>query len=238
MWTLPKKASKLRISPQGGPILFIAVCSLIKDLLEDLLHPVTCVHGIKHILPQPVAQAEGDDPPHVFLADLRPPVEGRVGPGSPVRDNVPSEPVDVQLAADLGDLGPDLGRDRDVLQALPGFDDLIRKLLVARHILFPESLGVIGKLLAAIHNLDAELGVTLSADERVHAETVEELRSKLTLLRVATADEDEFGRVPNADALALHGVPAACRTVEQYIHQVVIQEIHFVHIEDAAVGLG
>jgi len=52
------------------------------------------------------------------------------------------------------------------------------------------------------------------------------------------ADEDEAGGVGDGDALPLHGVPAGGCGVQQHIHQVVVQQVDLVDVEDAAVGLG
>ena len=70
------------------------------------------------------------------------------------------------------------------------------------------------------------------------AEAVEQLRAQLPLLRVAGADEHELRRMAQAQALALDGVDARGRHVEQEIHQVVLQQVDLVDVEEAAVGLG
>ncbi len=42
----------------------------------------------------------------------------------------------------------------------------------------------------------------------------------------------------DGDTLTLDGVPAAGRRVQKYIHQVVVQKVDLVHVQNAAVGLG
>ena len=47
-----------------------------------------------------------------------------------------------------------------------------------------------------------------------------------------------MGGVAYRYALALHVVAAHSGGVQQYVHQVVVEQVDFVHIQDAAVGGG
>mmetsp|Transcript_68807 Transcript_68807/g.108484 ORF Transcript_68807/g.108484 Transcript_68807/m.108484 type:complete len:239 (-) Transcript_68807:226-942(-) len=69
----------------------------------------------------------------------------------------------------------------------------------------------------------------------MHAETIQQLGTKLTFLRVTAAHQDELGWVANADALTLHGVPATRCRVQQDVHQVVVQQIHLIHVQNPSV---
>ena len=69
-------------------------------------------------------------------------------------------------------------------------------------------------------------------------EPVEQLRAQLALLRVHRADQQEPGRVPHRDALALDVAGAQRRRVEQQVDQVVVQQVDLVDVEHAAVRGG
>lgn len=78
----------------------------------------------------------------------------------------------------------------------------------------------------------------LGIEAHVEAETVEQLRAQFALFRVHRADQHETRRMPVGNAIALDQVDAAGGDVEQQIHQVVRQQVNFVDVEHAAVGLG
>ena len=70
------------------------------------------------------------------------------------------------------------------------------------------------------------------------AEPVHQLGARLALLRVHGADQDEPGRVPDRDAVALHVRPAHGGGVQQQVDQVVGQQVHLVDVQHAAVRGG
>ena len=70
------------------------------------------------------------------------------------------------------------------------------------------------------------------------AETVEQLRAQFAFFRIAAADQHEAGRMAHAEALALDDVDAGGRDVEQKIDEMVLEQIDFVDVEKAAIGLG
>ena len=70
------------------------------------------------------------------------------------------------------------------------------------------------------------------------AEAVQQLRPQVALLGVHRADQDELGRVGEADALALHDVLRPWPRVQQQVHHVVVQQVDLVDIKQAAVGRG
>ena len=60
----------------------------------------------------------------------------------------------------------------------------------------------------------------------------------VTHRRVAGANHDELGGVHNRHTLTLNRVEARRRRVQHDIHKPVVQQVHLVHVQDAAVGLG
>ena len=69
-------------------------------------------------------------------------------------------------------------------------------------------------------------------------EAVQELGPELALLGVHGAHQDEAGRVGKGNTLALHHVDPHGRGVQEHVHQVVVQQVHFVDIQNAPVGRG
>ncbi len=67
---------------------------------------------------------------------------------------------------------------------------------------------------------------------------VPQLRTKVAFLGVHRPDERELGGMADADAVALDPVVAARGGVEEYVHEMVVEQIHLVHVEDAAVRAG
>ncbi len=70
------------------------------------------------------------------------------------------------------------------------------------------------------------------------AEAVEELRAEFAFLGVAGADEHEAGGVADRQAFAFHDVLAGLRHVEEEVDDVVLEQVHLVDVEVAAVGAG
>ena len=64
------------------------------------------------------------------------------------------------------------------------------------------------------------------------------LRAQIAFFGVHRADQDEAGRVGEGDALALDDVDAHGGRVEQQVHDVIVQQVDFVNIQQAAVGGG
>ena len=79
-------------------------------------------------------------------------------------------------------------------------------------------------------------GFADAVDFHRKGKAVEQLRAQVAFLRVHGADQDEAGRVREGDALALDDVHAHGSRIEQHIHHVIIQQVDFVDVEQAAVG--
>ena len=69
------------------------------------------------------------------------------------------------------------------------------------------------------------------------AESVEQLRPQLPLLRIAAPDQHEARRMADAQALALDDIHARSRDVEQEIDEMILEQIHLVDIEKSAIGV-
>ncbi len=91
---------------------------------------------------------------------------------------------------------------------------------------------------ASAHHLGALARLAAGRDVHGEAEPVEQLRAELALLGVHRADQHEPRRVGDRHALPFHRDPAHRGGVQQGVHQVVGQQVHFVHIEQSAVRGG
>ena len=114
--------------------------------------------------------------------------------------------------------------------------DLVRKLLFARLPLFAKVFGIGFKVQVAFEDRHARGRVADALDIHAQRKTVEELRAQVAFFRVHRADEDKARRMRKADALALDDVDAHRRAIEQQVHHVIVQQVDFVHVQQAAIG--
>ncbi|MOA19497.1 hypothetical protein D3C78_1398840 [compost metagenome] len=101
-----------------------------------------------------------------------------------------------------------------------------------------KALGITVKIQSTTNDLSAFKGRGVTAEGNVQAESIKQLRTQLAFFRVHGADQHEARRMPMGNAVTLDQVGAAGRHVEQQVHQMVGQQIHFVDVQHAAVGLG
>src|SRR5712692_5017512 len=81
------------------------------------------------------------------------------------------------------------------------------------------------------------VGVADALDVDTQSEAVEQLRAKLTLLGVHRADQDETRGMRERHPLPLDHVHAHRSGVQQHIHDVVVEQVDLVDIEDVPVRL-
>lgn len=101
-----------------------------------------------------------------------------------------------------------------------------------------EACGVVLVRATPLQHLDAHRGVSDAGDIDAEPEPIEQLRPDLPFFGVHGADENEAGRVLVGDALALNDVASAGGSVQQGVHEVVVEQVHFIDVEDPAVGIG
>ena len=203
------------------------VASRAEQLHDGTLDPDRRAGLVQRVAPQPVAQGRGRDPAQVRVA--RPSASpsrlasaraARIRVSSPRRPSVPSADAEPgrPLQRRVGDLdrGQPLARGLD-LPAQPRRPPCAHCADEGRRIALER--------VAPAHHLDPGRQVLRRPDLDREAEPVEELRPQLALLRVAAADQDEAGRVADAQALALDQVLARGRDVEQEVDQVVLEQV-------------
>ena len=88
---------------------------------------------------------------------------------------------------------------------------------------------------SAPDDLDPVGGIGIPRHLDGDAEAVEKLRAELTLLRVHGTDQDKARRVTHAHALPLDVVYAHGGHVEKKVNEVIGEQIHLVHVQNAPV---
>ena len=88
-----------------------------------------------------------------------------------------------------------------------------------------------------LRDLDPLVGLPDALHVHTEPEAVQQLRPQLPLLRVHGPHQDEARRVHHRHPLPLHHVDPHRRRVQQHVHDVVVQQVHLVHVEDVPVGL-
>ena len=100
----------------------------------------------------------------------------------------------------------------------------------------PGGVGVEGH--AASHDFHAHIRVARGGDLDGQSETVQELRTQFSFLRVHGADQHQTSSVCNGHPVAFHRVASHGRGVEENIHQVVVEQVDLVDVEDSPVRRG
>ena len=185
-----------------------------------------------------MAQAAGHHPGHVVVADFVVALESGQGPRGPIGDDVAPQAIHIQSAADGRDaqaqvvvqvhLGqPLLGRHH------PGLQAVLHRLHAG-----VEAIGIGIEGGALIHHLHPQLRFAHGAHLHAHAEAIQQLGPQLAFFRVARTDQHEAGRVAHADAFPFDRVPAGGRRIQQYVDQVVVEQVDFIDIQKTAIRLG
>ena len=99
-------------------------------------------------------------------------------------------------------------------------------------------LGVLFEREAALDDFDALFGVGDAANVHGQAKAVEELRAEFAFFGIHRADEHELGGMLKRDAFAFDDVDAHRRRIEQEVDDVVVEQVDFVHVQNAAIGVG
>ena len=136
-----------------------------------------------------------------------------------------------------GDQPAHLGGHLDERQQLLGLDD--DRAQPCFVLLAGSSLGTRVRLLGDIpfHHGDPVGDGAEPDDVDAEAEAIEELGAELPLLGIHGPDQDESGGMDHRHALALDDVDAHRGRIEENVHQVIVEEVDLVDVEDVAVGV-
>ncbi len=122
-------------------------------------------------------------------------------------------------------------------EALRLLDDRLEVILAGEKLTL-EPGTVDAPMCVALHDAHPLVEVPETGDVDAEPESIEELRTEVSLLGVHRPHQDEARRVRERDALALDRVPPHRRSVEEHVDDVVVEQIDLVDVEDAAVCVG
>jgi hypothetical protein len=170
-------------------------------------------------------------PPDVAVGDRRATVEGRECTGRPGGRDVRPVAVDARVETEGGDLAFLFVGQRNRLEEIPG---RTQTLAVAVGVVLDRR----RTLQVAVDDGDAVLDVAFALDFDREREAIPELWPEIALLGVHRPDERELGGMGDADAVALDAVLAGGRGVQQHVHEVIVQQVHLVDVQQPPVGAG
>jgi hypothetical protein len=98
--------------------------------------------------------------------------------------------------------------------------------------------GVIIEALASFDYFDTLIEIRNRRDLSVESETIEKLRPQFTFFGIARAYEHEPSGMAGGNAFAFDYVTARRRRVKQDIYDMIVEQINFVDVEEAAIGAG
>ena len=185
-----------------------------------------------------MGQGQFRRPPQLLHSGLRPALQSRQSPCRLEHGDV--RPVAVHLE---GGAHPGHGIEQGLGQGHLGQQGLGRpdptpEGLLLRRPAGAEGGGVFLKGQAAAHHLLAGLRLLFAVHLHHQAEAIQQLGPQIPLLRVHGAHQDEAGRMAVGDPLPLHGVDPHGGGVQQHVHNVILQQVDLVHVEDISIGLG
>ena len=190
------------------------------------------------IAPSPVRQGQLGRAPNIVARHLGAPFPGRDRRGRLVHHDVRAMAVHPHRDGDVNDQRQHLGGYVHRRQHLPSLNDLLLQFRARPGPFRQESrrVGVVGDPPA--HDLGSNRRLRIAAYFSRQPKPVQQLRPQVAFFRVHRADQDVFGRMPVLDPLTFDQVRARGRAVQQRVHQVVVQQVDFVYIQQPAVRRG
>ena len=95
-----------------------------------------------------------------------------------------------------------------------------------------------GRMPSARRTTSARSRIPRRGDLDCQPEAVQQLWSELTFLGVHRSDQDQPGGVCNRDAVPLDSRATHRRRIQQQVDQMIMKQVHFVHIENPAASRG
>ena len=160
------------------------------------------------------------------------------GAGGLVHDDVGPQPVHLVLGAYVGDQVQHVTADVDLGQQRLATQDPLpfRTFGVLPQVHESVGVGLVGD--APPHHLAPLLGGKGAVYFHRQAEPVQQLRAQVPLFGVHGSHKDELGGVANGYSFPFNVIAPHGGGVQQHVHQVVVEQIYLVDIEDAPMGGG
>lgn len=215
--------------------IVVLAAVLLQRVVEFVLVQARRVEGIA---PTPVGEREQSGLSHILGEHIRTPRPRGQRGGRPRHHDVRAHPVDLEGRAGGRDLpqrpvpephfgkqctrGNDPGPQRAFLVGPLGGE--ARRIVVVRE--------------TPPHDLDPLIGLAGCGDLDGQPEPVEQLRPQFALFGVHRPDEKEARGMPHGDAFALHVRSTHGGRVQQQVHEVVVEQIDLVDVQNPAMGVG
>lgn len=162
---------------------------------------------------------------------------GQCGRGAG-HDDVGAHPVDLEGSTGGGDLAQGTVPEHHLRKQRPRGSDPLPQ----RTFLVGPPRGEPGRIVVVRepppHHLDPLVGLARRRDLDGQPEPVEQLRPQLALFGIHRPDEQEPCGMPYGDAFALHVRGAHGRRIQQQVHQVVVEQVDLVDVQDSAMCIG
>jgi len=220
--------------------LLLALGFLLLLMFADALLDLFLIRlGVaKGLAPQAVQQHQFRGLPHILFGDFVPVMIGGQGLGHLEHVDVGPVAVHPLVQADVGDEQQDVAVVAHLREPGPSRQDGLAQVLLFPFPALVEAHGVLLVIQTALHHGYPALGIVETGHLHAEAEAIQELGPKFSFLGVHGAHQDEAGRMGEGNALPLHHIHPHGRRVQEHFHQVVVQEVYFIHIQDAPMGRG
>ncbi|CAM5559320.1 hypothetical protein SFIMM107S_05927 [Streptomyces griseus] len=216
-------------------VVVVLRTGLVQGLVELVLVQARRVEGVAAT---PVGECEERGLPHVVGGDLLAPRPGGQRGGGTGHHDVGPHPVHLERGAGGGDLPQHAVAEHDTGQQGARIGDPLPQGALLLGPARREALGIVVVREPAPHDLDPLVGVPGRGHLDGQPEPVQQLRPQLALFRVHRPDQQEPRGMPYGDALALHVRGAHGRRVQQQVHQVVVEQVDLVDVQDPAMRVG
>jgi hypothetical protein len=220
----------------GVVTLRIVVLALVVEVVVDHLVGVGGV--LEGVGLHSVREREFGRAAHVAFDDSRPAVKCREGPCDSRGRDVGAVPIDARLPAQFRDLAFELRGQFHIGKCLACGREPRGRVEFAALVVAPGFAGAAVRAERAVDDRHAVLDVVTAGDGRLQSEPVPELWAEVPLLWVHRPDEGHVGRMRDAQSVAFDAVDAAGGRVQKHVHQMVVEEIHLVDVEDSPIGSG
>jgi len=124
---------------------------------------------------------------------------------------------------------------RDLIQQAAGRFNLAGELAFFGQPILAETLGIGFKGEVTFHNNHAFARFANAKDFNGEGKAVQKLGAQVAFFGVHGADKDKARRVGEGDAFTLNDVHAHGGRIEQHVHDMIIQQVDFIYVQQAAV---
>ena len=142
----------------------------------------------------------------------------------------------VMMNADLSDQSVEIPWKADAGQHLSGLGDPFRHKAIFALESLAESLRYPVECVPSLNDVDSRCHVSPTVHLDAQTETIQQLRSQLSFFRIHSADENETRWMAMGYSLSLNYILARSGNIQDYIDQMIREEVHFINVQDPSIG--